>query len=87
MWLLVVRKPCSSFPLQTSALSLIGPLPVKSPPENEDAKIESHASLCCQSANGILVLRCTFDGFLSGVVADAGKQKDALLGELPTDIP
>ena len=87
VWPPVVRKPCSSFPLQTSALPLIGLLPGKSPPDNGDAKTEKLAPLCCQSANGILAPHRTFADFLSGVVADAGKQKDALFGELPTDVP
>lgn len=87
VWLLVVRKPCSSFPLQICALPFIGQLPGKSPPENGHAKIERHAPLCCQSVYGILVPHRTFADFLSGVVADAGKQKDTLSGKLHTDIP
>lgn len=44
-------------------------------------------TLLCQSANSVLVPHRTFDDFLSGVVAGAGKQKGALFGELPTDVP
>lgn len=44
VWPLVVRKQHSSFPLQTSALPLMGPLPRKGPPENGDAKIKRHGN-------------------------------------------
>lgn len=43
--------------------------------------------LCCQSENDILVPHHTFADFLSGVVADAEKQRDALFGEVPTGFP
>lgn len=48
---------------------------------------ERQALLCCQNVNGILLPLQTLANFLSGVVADAGKQKGALCGELPSDSP